>query len=133
VYPISVPGITCSSPGYFEILRGFAQSFQADTEIDRKILHYFYSHNPSSLFLRYVTFTALLKEQNNHGVPRLGAGWPRGRSPIPCKGKIFLRSTLSKLVLEPTQPSIQWVTGVKRPGRKAGHSPPNSTEDEAWI
>jgi hypothetical protein len=42
--------------------------------------------------------------------------------------KIFLFSTASKLVMGPTQPPIQWVPGVKRPGRAADRSPQSSAE-----
>jgi len=40
---------------------------------------------------------------------------------------------VSRTVLAPTQPPIQWVPGglslqVKRPGREADHSPPSSAE-----
>jgi hypothetical protein len=46
---------------------------------------------------------------------------------------IFLFTTASRKFLEPTQPPIQWVPevlslGVKRPGRKANHSPSSSGE-----
>jgi hypothetical protein len=46
---------------------------------------------------------------------------------------IFLFTTVSRTVLGPTQPPIQWVPwalslGVKRPGREADHSPPSSVE-----
>jgi hypothetical protein len=46
---------------------------------------------------------------------------------------IFLFTTASRTVLEPTQPPIQLVPGalslgVKRPGREADHSPPSSAE-----
>jgi hypothetical protein len=46
----------------------------------------------------------------------------------PGGGKNFLFSTLSRLALGSTQPHIQWVLGVKRPGREADHSPPASTK-----
>jgi hypothetical protein len=45
---------------------------------------------------------------------------------------------VSRTVLEPIQPPIQWVpaalsVGVKRPGREADHSPPSSAEfKNAW-
>jgi hypothetical protein len=41
---------------------------------------------------------------------------------------IFLFSTASRPALGPTQPPIQWKTGLKQPGPKAYHSPPSSTE-----
>jgi hypothetical protein len=48
--------------------------------------------------------------------------------------QIFLPSTSSRPVLGPTEPSIQWVTGVKRSGREAYHSPRASAEiKEMWI
>jgi hypothetical protein len=52
--------------------------------------------------------------------------------------RIFLFATVSRTALEPTQPPNQWVPGylslgVKRPGRKADHSPPSSAEvKNAW-
>jgi len=53
-------------------------------------------------------------------------------------GHVMSTFTTSRLALGPTQPPIQWVTGalslgVKRPGRKADHSLPSSTEvKNAW-
>jgi hypothetical protein len=46
---------------------------------------------------------------------------------------IFLFTTVSRMALGATQPSIQWVPGalsfgVKWPGREADHSPPSSAE-----
>jgi hypothetical protein len=46
---------------------------------------------------------------------------------------IFLFTTASSPALGPTQPLIQWVSGVlslavKRPGRESDHSPPSSAE-----
>jgi hypothetical protein len=41
---------------------------------------------------------------------------------------IFLFITASRMALGPTQPPIQWVLGIKRPGREADHSPPSSAE-----
>jgi hypothetical protein len=45
----------------------------------------------------------------------------------------FIFTTVSRPVLGPTQPPIQWVPGslslgVKRLGREADHSPPSSAE-----
>jgi hypothetical protein len=51
---------------------------------------------------------------------------------------IFLFTTMSRTVLGPTQPPIQWVPGalslgVKWPGHEADHSPPSSAEvKNAW-
>jgi hypothetical protein len=51
---------------------------------------------------------------------------------------IFHFTTVSRMVLGPTQPSIQWVPGalsleVKWPRREADHSPPSSAEvKNAW-
>jgi hypothetical protein len=52
--------------------------------------------------------------------------------------KIFLFTTASRPALGLIQPSIQWVPGsvslgVKRPGRKADHSPPSSAEDKEYV
>jgi hypothetical protein len=51
----------------------------------------------------------------------------------PGGGKNFHSSILYIPALEPTQPSIQWVSGdlcpgLKRPGSEADHSPPTSDE-----
>jgi hypothetical protein len=56
-----------------------------------------------------------------------------GPASIPGRGKIFLFSTTCRPALGPTQPPIQWAPGtlyprIKRPGRKADHSPPSSAE-----
>jgi hypothetical protein len=42
--------------------------------------------------------------------------------------KNFLSSKSSKPALGSTQPRIQWVPEVKRPGREADHSPPASSD-----
>jgi hypothetical protein len=52
---------------------------------------------------------------------------------ILCKGKIFLLSIASRLVLGPTQPSIQRIpealsSGVKQQGRETDHPSPSSAE-----
>jgi hypothetical protein len=53
--------------------------------------------------------------------------------------RIRVGATLSRRVLGPTEPAIQWVTGtllpeVKRPGREDNHLPPNSGElKNTWI
>jgi hypothetical protein len=52
--------------------------------------------------------------------------------------RIFLFTIVSRKVLGPNQPPIQWVPGalslwVKRPGREADHSLPSSAEvKNAW-
>jgi hypothetical protein len=43
-------------------------------------------------------------------------------------GVRVLLSTLCRPVLGPTQPHIQWIPGVKRPGCEADHSPPTTAE-----
>jgi hypothetical protein len=45
--------------------------------------------------------------------------------------------SVSRPILGPTQPHLQWVPGapflgVKRPGREADHSPPSSAEVNSW-
>jgi hypothetical protein len=47
-------------------------------------------------------------------------------SSSPCKGKNFLFSTSSRPALGSTQPPIQWVPGVKQPGREADQPVPRS-------
>jgi hypothetical protein len=51
---------------------------------------------------------------------------------------IFLFTAASRPALGLTQLPIQWVPGalslgVKRPGRKADHSPPSSAEVKEWV
>jgi hypothetical protein len=51
---------------------------------------------------------------------------------------IFLFTTASRLVLGPTQPPVQWVTGalslgIKWPVREADHSPPSSAEVKECV
>jgi hypothetical protein len=68
----------------------------------------------------------------------LWGGRPRCRSSDPGRWKIFLLST-SRLVLGPTQSTIQWVLGalslgLKRPGREANHSlPTNAEAKNTWM
>jgi hypothetical protein len=51
-----------------------------------------------------------------------------GWSLNPGRGKIFLFYITSRLALGPTQPPIQWVSGVKQLGGEVDHSPPSSAE-----
>jgi hypothetical protein len=57
------------------------------------------------------------------------------RSPAGGKG-FFPLASVSRLVLRPTQPPVQWVPGgpfpggKARPRRDADHSPPSSAEVE---
>jgi hypothetical protein len=56
------------------------------------------------------------------------------RSSIPGRVKNFLFSRSSRPALRSTQYPIQWVPGVKRPGREVDHSPPTSAEvKKMWI
>jgi hypothetical protein len=59
-------------------------------------------------------------------------GQPGNRNSIPSKGRNVSFSTMSRPALGSTQPLIQGVQysipGVKRPTRKANHSPPPSSE-----
>jgi hypothetical protein len=65
--------------------------------------------------------------------------WLRAGRSSPGSVKNYLFSTLSTPALRSTQPPIQQVPGalspgVKRPGREANHSPPDSTEvKKMWI
>jgi hypothetical protein len=58
---------------------------------------------------------------------------------VPVRSRIFSFSTSSRPALGPTQPPGQCAPGalfpgVKRPGRKADHSPPTSAEvKKMWI
>jgi hypothetical protein len=51
-----------------------------------------------------------------------------------CRVQNFLFSSSSRPALGPTQPPIQWVLGVKRPGCEANHSLPASAEvNKIWM
>jgi hypothetical protein len=64
----------------------------------------------------------------------LQAGQLKGRSSSPGRVKNFLFSTSSRLVLGPTQPLIQWASGVKQLGHEADYLSPTSTEaKKMWI
>jgi hypothetical protein len=57
------------------------------------------------------------------------------RGPIPGMGKQVTSSLRHRVQTGTgtTQSPIQWVPGVKRPGRETDHSPPSSTEiKNAW-
>jgi hypothetical protein len=66
----------------------------------------------------------------------LTTGWTTGRSGFDPRQeqRIFPLSSVSRPVLGPTQPPVQWVPGVlsprvrARPGHDADHSPPSSAE-----
>jgi hypothetical protein len=54
------------------------------------------------------------------------------RVQVQLGSRIF--STSSITVLRPTQPTMQLVPEVKRPGREADHSPPTSVQiKKTWI
>jgi hypothetical protein len=62
----------------------------------------------------------------------------RFRSSSPGRVKNFLFSTPSRPSMESTQPPTQWVSrtrspGVRRPGREADHSPPDSAGDKINV
>jgi hypothetical protein len=64
----------------------------------------------------------------------LHARRPRGRSSSPGRVKNFYFSISSRPALESTQPPVQWVLGVKRPGHEADRSPPTSDEvKKMWM
>jgi hypothetical protein len=71
-------------------------------------------------------------------IKRWATGWMIGGFETRQRVGIFLFTSVSRSALGPTQPPMQCVPralslGVKRPGRKADHSPPYSTEVEnAW-
>jgi hypothetical protein len=66
-----------------------------------------------------------------HGLDDRGVGVG---VPVGSRIENFLFSTSSRPALGPTQPPIQWVLGVKRPGRETDHSPPAKAEDKkTWV
>jgi hypothetical protein len=75
----------------------------------------------------------LLKRSRNSSVGIVMGYGLDGRVSIPGRSKRFFSFPVSRPVLGPTQPIIQWVHGtlsmeVKRPGRDAVHRPPSSVE-----
>jgi hypothetical protein len=53
---------------------------------------------------------------------------------VPTGVKNFLFSKSSRPALRSTQPPLQWVPGIKRPGSEVDHSPPTSAEvKKMWI
>jgi hypothetical protein len=53
---------------------------------------------------------------------------------VPVVARIFSSPRRSDRLWGLTQPPIQWVPGVKRPGCKADHSPPTSAKVKTvWI
>jgi hypothetical protein len=86
------------------------------------------SHKTVTVYLKSVQLsgTAL-----GHGVDDWGFESRQGL-------EMFIFTTASRPVLGSTQPPIQWVPGaisrgVKRPGRKADHSPPSSAEVKECV
>jgi hypothetical protein len=79
-----------------------------------------YLSTSESAAIRYVS------NKNRDRTVGIRAGGPMDRSSISGRHKIFLFSMLSIPPLEPTQPTMEWVPGVKRPGRQADHSLPTS-------
>jgi hypothetical protein len=61
---------------------------------------------------------------------RLPSGHPRNCGSNPGTCKISLSSETSGQVLKPIHAPIQRVTGIKRPGREAEHSPPSQADDK---
>jgi hypothetical protein len=93
-------------------------------------------------WLAWCTFTAdmnLVLKRWSHYVNyySVHTDWMIGCS-SPGRGWEFFSSSESRQALGPTQPPIQWVTGVsplgvKRPGRETDHSPPSSAEvNNSW-
>jgi hypothetical protein len=106
--------------------------------------------NKSTTFLRLIQHGEHRKRKKNYmgytdskwcksGWLSRYSGWlrarrQRGRSSSSGRVKNLLFSKSSRPALGSTQPSIQWVSEVKRPGREADHSPPTSAEvKKMWI
>jgi hypothetical protein len=89
----------------------------------------------SFLKLQHFLYRAVIAQL----VYRWATGWTIGVLGFDSRRGLgfFLFSTASRTALGPTQPPIQWVPGalslgVKRPGRKADHSPPSAEVKNAW-
>jgi hypothetical protein len=92
----------------------------------------------SSLFLFHPSYVQIFSSapcsQRSRYSYWLRAGRPRGRNSSPGRVKNVLFSMSSRPALGSTQPPIQWVPWVKRPGSEADHSPPTSAEvKQMWI
>jgi hypothetical protein len=79
---------------------------------------------PSPIYTKIVEYWRL---QSKHILTCIYLGWTTERS-SPGRVKNFHFSMSSRPALGSTQPPVQWVPGVKRPGREADHSPPTSAE-----
>jgi hypothetical protein len=88
--------------------------------------------------LEYIKFEIYLRQWRNQGssvsiATRLRDGRPRFNYRQGQWWYFLLIVTASRPALEPTQPLIQWVPGIKRPGCEADNSPPSSAEvKNAW-
>jgi hypothetical protein len=88
------------------------------------------NYNRASILLRVEPFMHLLVLFRSRDI---SAGIAQGygldsRGSIRGGGKTFLFTIASRPALGPSQPPIQWVPGVTRPGREADQSPPFSAE-----
>jgi hypothetical protein len=52
---------------------------------------------------------------------------------VPVRLRNFCSPRRPDRLLGPTQTSIQWVPGVKRPGHDADHSPPSAEVKKTWM
>jgi hypothetical protein len=53
---------------------------------------------------------------------------------VPVGSRILSSPKSSRPALGSTQPPIQWIPGIKRPGSEADHSPPTSAKvKKMWI
>jgi hypothetical protein len=91
-----------------------------------------YTSSPQYVFMAW----CLVKHRDKFTLP----GWTIGVLGFDSRWGlgIFLFTTVSRTVLSPTQPPIQWVPGslslwVKRSGREADHSPPSSGEVKECV
>jgi hypothetical protein len=60
---------------------------------------------------------------------RIGTDYGQdGFGSTPGRARGFYIHHSVQRALGPTQPPVQWLLGVKRPGREAGHSTPSSAK-----